>query len=96
MIVLIECFIWIACSRDGSIRLWECASGATIRSIVSGLDTQINAISLVNESLFAGPVRQDAREVETEGKTLLAGCQNGQFMGFDLGSKEKVSAIFMS
>ncbi|KAF8512950.1 WD40-repeat-containing domain protein [Hysterangium stoloniferum] len=95
----------ISCSKDGTIRLWDVASGTQIRVFGSTNYSPVYKMSLGikdgdmdlvppdGEILQSPSVPVDGREVETTDKIVFCALHNGSFEGIDLGTK---SAFFRS
>ncbi|KAF9973854.1 hypothetical protein BGZ73_002884, partial [Actinomortierella ambigua] len=76
-------------SNDGGVRLWEVASGATIRTL-GNFDTKVNALALDTWSTPVAPKNEpDAREVGTDGKLVIAACEDGTLHGIDVRASEE-------
>ncbi|KAG0237740.1 hypothetical protein BGW42_000146 [Actinomortierella wolfii] len=77
-------------SNDGGVRLWEVASGATIRTLGS-YDNKVNALALDTWPSPISPRNEpDAREVGTDGKLVIAACEDGTVRGIDVRATEEV------
>lgn len=84
----------LSSSKDGTIRLWEPASGSCIRTIADIHNTPVNKLCLATNTLPSTNDRDfDSREVETEGKLLLAALEDGTCRGYDLTSKSEIFTI---
>ncbi|KAG0244567.1 Cofactor of BRCA1 [Actinomortierella wolfii] len=80
----------ISSSNDGGVRLWEVASGATIRTLGS-YDNKVNALALDTWPSPISPRNEpDAREVGTDGKLVIAACEDGTVRGIDVRATEEV------
>jgi len=86
----------VSVSRDGSACLWDVGKQKTLMSL-QDIGGQINCCSIgVTENsidLGAGNVDRSDREINTEGKMLLVGLENGSLQGFGLRSREQVFCI---
>jgi hypothetical protein len=96
-------FWLLACGRDGTVRLWDCASLSCISCWTGGegiFGEQINDVTVIsgcNEvadytSCGVGTDRfeQDPREVGTSGKIAVAATSSGFLRGFDIRAKREV------
>jgi len=83
----------VSCGRDGTIRLWDCGSQSCIRTFtdIGGI---VNSCALQDTppDIALGIPHNPPSEKEcgTEGKLVLAACENGHLRGYGLASKECV------
>ncbi|KAF9991876.1 hypothetical protein BGZ79_003876, partial [Entomortierella chlamydospora] len=71
-------------SNDGSVKLWEVASGATIRTLAQ-YDNKVNAIALDTwQTPLESKIPLDSREVGTEEKLVIAASESGVLYGLDV------------
>jgi proteasomal ATPase-associated factor 1 len=87
----------LSSSLDGTVRLWDVASGEKIHIMAAGAGkyVPVNSISLGERAAAEFPVNPsapapDPREVETDSKLLFCALQNGSFEAIDLGAKSSV------
>jgi hypothetical protein len=78
---------YAACSRDGSVRLWDCASASEIRTL-HRQGPAVNAVCVGPAvGAGAGPAEaegsRDAREWGTDGQHAVAATQDGVLLGLD-------------
>ncbi|KAF9318957.1 hypothetical protein BG003_010261 [Podila horticola] len=79
----------LSSSNDGTVKLWEVASGTTIRTLASYGD-RINAIAVgAWDTPLASKVHLDSKEVATEGKLVVAVSENGTLYGLDVRASEE-------
>ncbi|XP_045195880.1 proteasomal ATPase-associated factor 1-like [Mercenaria mercenaria] len=83
----------MSCGRDGTARLWDCGTQTCLGTIECG-GGNVNCCSLQNTGsnidLGTATHTPNEKEVGTEGKLLLLGCENGSLQGFGLHSRTKV------
>ncbi|KAF9396163.1 Proteasomal ATPase-associated factor 1 [Mortierella sp. AD011] len=76
-------------SNDGSVKLWEVASGATIRTLAQ-YDNKVNAIALDTwQTPLESKIPLDSREVGTEEKLVIAASESGVLYGLDVRAAEE-------
>jgi proteasomal ATPase-associated factor 1 len=84
----------VSVSKDGTARLWDCGQSQCITELANvGTGVYINccAIRSIEEGLDLGISKSmSEREVGTEGKLLIMGCENKRLIGVSLQSKEKI------
>ncbi|KAF9327477.1 hypothetical protein BG006_009226, partial [Podila minutissima] len=79
----------VSSSNDGTVKLWEVASGTTIRTLASHGD-RINAIDAGTwETPLKSKIPLDSKEVATEGKLVVAVSENGTLYGLDVRASEE-------
>ncbi|KAG0272762.1 Proteasomal ATPase-associated factor 1 [Linnemannia exigua] len=79
----------ISSSNDGTVKLWEVASGETIRTLAQH-EERMNAIALDTwESTVESNVALDPRDVGTEGKLVIAASEGGTLYGLDVRASEE-------
>ena len=91
----------IASARDGTIRLWECATGQMLRMVVRAAPAGISKMLLVSRLPEAWVIQSTGgeaaphagdREVDTAGKVVVYGCEDG-FVGLAcVATGQKVSS----
>ncbi|XP_060080166.1 proteasomal ATPase-associated factor 1-like [Ylistrum balloti] len=84
----------VSCGRDGTARLWDVGQQACL-DVFSDCGGEVNCCSIGVPSDVCGDLGQPAappsdREVLTEGKLLLLGCENKTLQGYGLQSRKKV------
>lgn len=70
----------LSCSRDGSVKLWETASGSLLHTWSPGAGS-VNTIAIGSNLLPAkssASVPLDPREIDTQGQILLVGTESGK------------------
>ncbi|CAG5126462.1 unnamed protein product [Candidula unifasciata] len=83
----------ITCSRDGTAKLWDVGKQECLFTFenIGGI---VNSCSLgvPENSVDLGATNRSKsdREIATEGKMLLLGCENGSLHGFGLESRDKI------
>ncbi|KAI1313061.1 hypothetical protein EDD11_002698, partial [Mortierella claussenii] len=76
-------------SDDGTVKLWEVASGATIRTLAQH-EGKVNAIAVDTWTTpLDSKLPLDAREVGTEGKLVIAASERGILYGLDVRASEE-------
>lgn len=81
----------VSVSKDGTARLWDCGKSSCL-DIISKENGNINCCDICNVDIDVG-VPDNApseREIGTEGKLLLLGCENGNLKGVGLQSRKQV------
>ncbi|XP_062590609.1 proteasomal ATPase-associated factor 1-like, partial [Saccostrea cucullata] len=83
----------VSCGKDGSARLWDVGQQSCLRSYDEN-GGEVNCCCLQNVenslSLEAGDQPTTDREVGTQGKLLLLGCENSTVQGYGLQTRKKV------
>ncbi|CAL1543217.1 unnamed protein product [Lymnaea stagnalis] len=82
----------VTASRDGTVKLWDVGQQACLATFEDiGGDVNCCSLDTPENSIDLGTrVSQSDREVATEGKMLLAGCENGTIQGYGLFSRKKI------
>ncbi|KAK3596932.1 hypothetical protein CHS0354_002499 [Potamilus streckersoni] len=83
----------VTCGRDGTARLWDVGQQSCL-GIFSECGGDVNSCCLAHTSKDVDLGNPDSppsdREISTEGKLLLLGCENGTLKGYGLQSRKKV------
>ena len=88
-------------SKDGHIRLWNCAQQKTIEPKIA-IDDQINCIDISESNLNLlstnENMSEDSEEVEvgTQGKILIVGTENGSVHLVDLKGRSIINSVKVS
>ncbi|KAI9274682.1 WD40-repeat-containing domain protein [Phascolomyces articulosus] len=88
-------YIKLASSKDGTIRLWHCGSGASI-AVLGNYQVPVTTMILTSLPDNYEPVdlsTLDEREVDTGDKLVLVGLNDGSVRGIHLGTKEEIFSI---
>ncbi|KAL8599165.1 hypothetical protein ACOMHN_007881 [Nucella lapillus] len=83
----------VTCSRDGTARLWDVSQQAELFAWTElGGDLNCCALAATDNSVQLGLPDQtpSEKEIQTEGKMLLLGSENGSLLGFGLHSRKPV------
>ena len=84
----------MSCSRDGTVKLWDCGMSKCLGSIDEIGGGMLNACALEasDPSVDLGQPSESPseREVSTEGKMLLLACENATLQAYGLQSRKKV------
>ncbi|XP_059152366.1 proteasomal ATPase-associated factor 1-like [Physella acuta] len=85
----------ITTSRDGTAKLWDVGQQACLDTFTDiGGDVNCCSLDIPENSINLGErVSQSDREVGTEGKMLLLGCENGTIQGFGLASRNQIFTL---
>lgn len=82
----------VSCGRDGAVRLWDVGQQQCLGTFQE-LGGEVNSCCLCDVSgtvsLEAGDQPTSDREVGTEGKLLVLGCENSTVQGYGLQSRKK-------
>lgn len=83
----------LSSARDGTVRLWECASGSVLYKWE--LSSPVHHLSLgclkEREEITNDDV--PSREVDTLGKLLCLVTESGRVEGYDLGTKDRLFVL---
>ncbi|NWZ85557.1 PAAF1 factor, partial [Poecile atricapillus] len=83
----------LSCSRDGTVRLWDCGKSACL-GIIADCGSPVNGIAVgtADNSLNLGSPEKppSEREVGTEGKILLLAREDKKLQGVGLQSRQPV------
>ncbi|KAK1189546.1 PAAF1 factor, partial [Pygoscelis papua] len=83
----------LSCSRDGTVRLWDCGKSACL-GVIADCSSPVNGIALgtADSSLNLGTPEKapSEREVGTEGKILLLAREDKKLQGVGLQSRQPV------
>ncbi|KAK0064568.1 proteasomal ATPase-associated factor 1 [Biomphalaria pfeifferi] len=87
----------ITSSRDGTAKLWDVGQQTCLATFEDiGGDVKCCSLEVPENTIELGtPVSQSDREVATEGKMLLLGCENGSLQGFGLASREQIFSLHL-
>ncbi|RUS83784.1 hypothetical protein EGW08_008442, partial [Elysia chlorotica] len=86
----------ITCSRDGTAKLWDVGQQACLGTFEEiGGDVNACSIGIPENSIDLGTpsISKSDREIGTESKMLLLGCENGTIQGFGLESRKRVFSM---
>jgi proteasomal ATPase-associated factor 1 len=76
-LLVTSCSRLLACSRDGTARLWDCSSQDTI-AVFAKESAPLNDCFIVQNVNSLPTSREiDSKEVGTDGKLVLLACENG-------------------
>ncbi|KAH9500223.1 Proteasomal ATPase-associated factor 1 [Bulinus truncatus] len=85
----------VTTSRDGTAKLWDVGQKACLATFEDiGGDVNCCSVDIPENTIELGSrISESDREVLTEGKMLLLGCENGTFQGFGLASREQIFSL---
>ncbi|GFN97619.1 proteasomal ATPase-associated factor 1-like [Plakobranchus ocellatus] len=81
----------VTCSRDGTAKLWDVGQQAclyTFEEIGGDVNSCCTGIPANSIDLGTPSITRSDREIGTESKMLLLGCENGSLQGFGLESRD--------
>ncbi|KFM72641.1 Proteasomal ATPase-associated factor 1, partial [Stegodyphus mimosarum] len=81
----------VSVSKDGTARLWDCGKSACL-DVLTKENGNINccAIAAVDIDVGRPEAPPNEREIATEGKLLLLGCESGVLKGIGLQSRKQI------
>ncbi|XP_054718252.1 proteasomal ATPase-associated factor 1-like [Uloborus diversus] len=81
----------VSVSKDGTARLWDCGK-ATCLDVLSRSNGSINCSAVAEVDIDVGTPENppSEREVATDGKLLVFGCENGNLKGVGLQSRKQI------
>lgn len=101
---MLLCWIYLACGKDGTVRLWDCASQSCITSLARLDGVSFNDCSVEENVAVLHEKRgrvdehtaMDQRDFGTEGKLAIAVSNSGSLYAMDVRTRETVCDVVVN
>lgn len=90
--------LYIACGTDGLIQLWNCGTQDVVAKWANDDQSPVHCLAVLDDTArpltkCTSPPCDSGKEVETDGKVLFAGLDNGETLGVDVRTRAGVRVI---